>query len=149
MTNLIFSQAYGLNSVHLAFGQTQQSAPPAPGGGGTTATTQTPSDAGAAGGPPQPGAFGMLMPFILMFVVIYFLIMRPQQKKMKEHQALLEKIQYGDEVVTNAGIFGKVTGITDKVLTVEIADNVRIKMLRSQVASVNPNLAAKTPEVVR
>lgn len=139
MTNFIFNQAYA-----------QQSAPPAPGGGDTTATTQAPSNAGApAGAPPQPGAFGMLMPFILMFVVIYFLIMRPQQKKMKEHQALLEKIQYGDEVVTNAGIFGKVTGITDKVLTVEIADGVRIKMLRSQVASVNPNLAAKTPEVVR
>lgn len=126
----------------------QQSAPPAP--GGNTATTAAPSTSGAPAGPAQPGPFGMLMPFILMFVVIYFLIMRPQQKKMKEQQAMLEKIQYGDEVVTNAGIFGKVTGITDKVLTVEIADGVRIKMLRGQVASVNPNIStAKTPEVVR
>lgn len=127
----------------------QTSAPPAP-GGNTTATTTAPSSTGAPAAAAQPGPFGMLMPFILMFVVIYFLIMRPQQKKMKEQQAMIEKIQYGDEVVTNAGIFGKVTGITDKVLTVEIADGVRIKMLRSQVASVNPNISsAKTPEVVR
>lgn len=115
---------------------------PAP-GGNTTATTSTPSQSGApAGAPPQPGPFGMLMPFILMFGVIYFLIIRPQQKKMKEHQGTLEKIKYGDEIITNAGIFGKITGITDKVLTVEIADGVKIKMLKSQVASVNPDLAS-------
>ena len=129
MSNLLFNQAFA-----------QQSAPPAPGGGDTTATTQTPSNTGAPTAAAQPGPLGMLMPFVLMFGVIYFLIMRPQQKKMKEQQAMLEKIQYGDEVVTSAGIFGKVTGITDKVLTVEIADGVRIKMLRGQVASVNPSL---------
>lgn len=134
MSNLFFNQAYA-----------QTSAPPAPGGGDTTATTQSPSTTGApTGSSAQPGPLGMLMPFILMFGVIYFLIMRPQQKKMKEQQAMLEKIQYGDEVVTSAGIFGKVTGITDKVLTVEIADGVRIKMLRSQVASVNPSLKETT-----
>jgi preprotein translocase subunit YajC len=117
----------------------------APGVPGTTSSTTTAPGA-APGTPPQPSAFGMLMPFALMFVVIYFLIIRPQQKKMKEHQGTLEKIKHGDEVITNAGIFGKVTGVTDKVLTVEIADNVRVKMLKSQVASVNPNLAQKSAE---
>lgn len=127
---MIFSEAYA-----------QQSAPPAPGGGAaTTAQTQTPTQSGAPSGQPQPGAFGMLMPFVLMFGVLYFLIIRPNQKKMKDHQSQLEQIKYGDEIVSNGGIFGKVTGITDKVLTVEIADNVRVKMLKSQVSAVNPNL---------
>ena len=84
----------------------------------------------------------MLMPFGLMFLVIYFLIMRPQQKKMKDHQEVLGKLKYGDEVVNTSGIIGKITGITDKVLTVEIADGVKVKMLRSQVASVNPDFSA-------
>jgi preprotein translocase subunit YajC len=99
-----------------------------------------------AGMPQQPSAFGMLMPFALMFVVIYFLIIRPQQKKMKDHAATLDQIKYGDEIVTTGGMFGKVTGITDKVLTVEIADGVRVKMLKSQVASVNPDLS--TPKSI-
>lgn len=121
-----------------------QSTPPAPGAtGGTTAQTQVPTQSGAPVGAPQPGPLGMLMPFALMFVVIYFLIIRPQQKKMKDHQSTLEKIQYGDEIVTSGGMFGKVTGITDKVLTVEIADGVRVKMLKAQVASVNPGLTSQ------
>lgn len=82
----------------------------------------------------------MLMLFAPMFIVIYFFIIRPQNKKMKEQQQLLSLIKNGDEIVTNAGIFGTVQGITDKVLTVEIAKNVNIKLLKSQVASVNPKL---------
>lgn len=117
-----------------------QSNPPAP--GVPSAGTQVPAGSPAGAAPPQPGPLGMLLPFGLMFVVIYFLIIRPQQKKMKQHQALLEQVKHGDEIVTNAGIFGKVTGVTDKVLTVEIADGVRVKMLKSQVASVNPNIGA-------
>lgn len=95
--------------------------------------------AAPAGAPPQPGALGMFLPFALMFAVVYFLIIRPQQKKMKEHQSLLEKIQQGDQIVTSGGIFGKVAGVNDKVLTVEISDGVKIKMMKSQVASVNGN----------
>ena len=118
---------------------------PAPGGGAqapttTASTVQTPAGAQGVPGQQQPGAMQMMMPFVLMFGVVYFLILRPQQKKMKDHQATLSKIQHGDEIVTNAGIFGKVTGVTDKVLTLEIADGVRVKMLKSQVASVNPDL---------
>jgi len=102
----------------------------------TTASTTTAPSAPTAGQPGQPGFMSMLTLFAPMFLVIYFFIMRPQQKKMKEHQALLDKLQHGDEVVTNAGMFGRVTGITDKVLTLEIADNVRVKILKNQIASV-------------
>ncbi len=78
----------------------------------------------------------MLMPFALMFGVIYFLMIRPQQKKMKEHESMLGTLQHGDEVVTNSGMLGKVTGITDKVVTMEIAPDVRVKMMKSQVSQV-------------
>lgn len=102
-----------------------------------TATTATTAVAGAAAGaPPQPSMVAMLMPFALMFVVFYFLLIRPQQKKAKAHDQLLGGLQKGEEVITQGGIFGKVTGVADKVLTLEVADNVRIKILKSQVATV-------------
>lgn len=96
----------------------------------------------AAPGPQQPGIMSMVTLFAPMFLVIYFFIIRPQQKKMKEQQGMLNKLQHGDEVITTAGIYGKVTGITDKILTIEVADNVRIKMLKSQVATINPGKTA-------
>ncbi len=84
----------------------------------------------------QPGGPMTFIPFILMFAVLYFLILRPQQKKLKEQQAMLTALKHGDEIVTASGLLGKVTGITDKVVTVEVADDVRVKMLKSQVAQV-------------
>jgi preprotein translocase subunit YajC len=84
---------------------------------------------------------GGLMPFVMMgvFVVIfYFLLIRPQQKKQKEHQAMLSKIGEGDEVVTGGGILGKVIAVGDQFLTLEIADGVRIKVQRFQVTSLVP-----------
>jgi preprotein translocase subunit YajC len=91
-----------------------------------------------AGGAPAGGG---LTPFIMMavFVVIfYFLLIRPQQKKQKEHQAMLGKIAAGDEVITAGGILGRVIEVGDQFLTVEIADNVRIKVQRFQVTSLVP-----------
>ena len=84
---------------------------------------------------------GGLTPFIMMavFVVIfYFLLIRPQQKKQKEHQAMLSKIAAGDEVVTAGGILGRVIEVGDNFITLEIADNVRIKVQRFQVTSLVP-----------
>lgn len=98
-----------------------------------------PAGGAPAGGAPAaqpPGAMGMLLPFILMFAVIYFLMIRPQQKKMKEHQQMVSALQQGDEVITSAGILGTVRGITDKVVTLEVSDNVKIKVLKSQVSTV-------------
>ena len=78
----------------------------------------------------------MLFPFALMFGVVYFLMIRPQQKKAKEQQDMLGGLKHGDEILTTSGILGKITGITDKVVTVEVADNVRVKMLKSQVSQI-------------
>jgi preprotein translocase subunit YajC len=90
------------------------------------------------GGSPAGGGLGMIVMMGLFFVVFYFLLIRPQQKKQKEHQAMLSKISAGDEVVTAGGILGKVVEVGDQFLTIEIADNVRIKVQRFQVASLVP-----------
>jgi preprotein translocase subunit YajC len=92
----------------------------------------------AAGG---AAAGGGLTPFIMMavFVVIfYFLLIRPQQKKQKEHQSMLGKLAAGDEVVTAGGILGRIIEVGDNFITLEIADNVRIKVQRFQVTSLVP-----------
>jgi preprotein translocase subunit YajC len=78
----------------------------------------------------------MFLPFVLMFAVVYFLMIRPQQKKVKEQQDMMSQLKQGDEILTNSGILGTVRGITEKVVTVEIADNVKVKMLKSQVSQV-------------
>lgn len=92
----------------------------------------------AAGGAP-PGS--TMTPFIMMavFVVIfYFLLIRPQQKKQKEHQAMLSKLSAGDEVVLAGGILGRIVELGEQFLTIEIAENVRIKVQRFQVTSLVP-----------
>ena len=86
-------------------------------------------------------AGGGLMPFVMMavFVVIfYFLLIRPQQKKQKEHQAMLGKLAAGDEVVTAGGILGRIIEVGDNFITLEIADNVRIKVQRFQITTLVP-----------
>ncbi len=84
----------------------------------------------------QPGGMMALVPFVLMFGVMYFLVLRPQQKKMKEQQEMIAALKQGDEIVTASGLLGKITGLTEKVVTVEIAQDVRVKMLKSQVSQV-------------
>lgn len=77
-----------------------------------------------------------LLPLILIFVVFYFLLFRPQQKAAKERKAMLEAIRRGDRVVTGGGLIGSVTRAKDDELTVEIADGVRVKALRSTISNV-------------
>lgn len=84
----------------------------------------------------QPGGWMAFAPFLMMFGVMYFLVIRPQQKKVKEQQAMIAALKQGDEVITASGLLGKVTGLTEKVVTVEIAQDVRVKMLKSQVSQV-------------
>lgn len=79
------------------------------------------------------GGLGMFMPMILIFVVFYFLMIRPQQKQARERQAMVEALKKGDSVILTSGIYGKIVGVADQVLTIEIADNVRVKALRSAV----------------
>jgi preprotein translocase subunit YajC len=91
----------------------------------------------AAGGDPA-SAFTAFIPLILIFVVFYFLLIRPQQKKMKEHRAMLEAVRRGDRIVTNGGIIGLVTKVmeAERELQVEIAEGVRVRVLRDMVANV-------------
>lgn len=88
---------------------------------------------GAAGG---PGPIVSLMPIAAMFVVLYFLLIRPQQKRSREHDTMVENLKRNDEIVTTGGLYGRVQTIADKVLTVEIAPNVRVRIDRAQVADV-------------
>ncbi len=78
------------------------------------------------------------LPIILMFVVLYFLMIRPQQKKAKEHKALLEALAKGDEVITQSGIVGRVSKVGDDFVTVEIAENVEIQMQKPAIITVLP-----------
>ena len=93
----------------------------------------------AAGGAPAGGSpMGMFIMMGLFVVIFYFLLIRPQQKKQKEHQAMLTKLAAGDEIVTAGGILGRIVEIGDNFITLEIADNVRIKVQRFQVTSLVP-----------
>lgn len=88
---------------------------------------------------PQAAGFDFMsfLPIILIFGIFYFLLIRPQQKKVREHQTMLSAIRRGDKVVTNGGIIGTVTKLTsDKELQVEISDGVRVRILRSMIAEV-------------
>ena len=91
---------------------------------------------GLPGGGGGAGGLGSFLPLILMFVVFYFLLIWPQQKKAKAHRAVLANLKKGDEVVTSGGLYGTITGITDTVITLEIAEKVRIKVSRSSIAGV-------------
>ncbi len=89
----------------------------------------------AAGDP--LGGLGMFLPLILIFVVFYFLLIRPQQKKMKAHRAMVAAVRRGDKVLTQGGVFGTVTKvISDTETMVEIAEGVRIRVLKSSISDV-------------
>ena len=89
--------------------------------------------ADAAAAPAGMASLAQFVPLILIFVVFYFLLIRPQQKKAKEHQNYLANLKKGDKVITGGGIYGQIAGITDNVVTLEIAENVRIKVSRSAI----------------
>lgn len=78
------------------------------------------------------------LPIILMFVVLYFLMIRPQMKKAKEHKLLVEALSKGDEIITTGGMAGRITKVSDDFVTVAIADNVEIQMQKPAIATVLP-----------
>lgn len=90
---------------------------------------------GAVGGQ-GAGGFSGFIPIILMFVIFYFLLIRPQQKKTKEHREMVNQLKKGDRIVTSGGLHGRITGVSDSTATVEIADKVRVKIARSNVSQV-------------
>lgn len=92
----------------------------------------------AAGGAGGSAFFVQLFPLLLIFVVFYMFLIRPQQKRAKEHEAKINAVQKNDEVVTAGGLMGKVTKVADDYVEVEIAPNVRVKVVKSTIANVQP-----------
>ncbi len=91
----------------------------------------------AAGASGTATMFANIMPLVLVFAIMYFLLIRPQQRKMKEHKALVEGLRRGDQVVTSGGILGKVVKVADDgVVEVEIAEGVKVKVIKSTITSV-------------
>ena len=84
----------------------------------------------------QPSMLASFIPLILIFLIFYFLLIRPQQKKQKEHKVLLDSIQRGDEILSSGGIIGKVIKVDNDKLTVEISKGVNVNIIRSTVADV-------------
>jgi len=98
--------------------------------------------AASAGG---AGGLASFVPLILIFVVFYFLLIRPQQKKAKEHKAYLNDLKKGEKIITSGGIHGRITSLTDSTVTVEIAENVRVKVTRASIAGSAAALESQAP----
>lgn len=97
----------------------------------------TPAYAQAAGGSDMGALLQGILPFILIFVIMYFLILRPQQKRVKDHQALIKNLRRGDTVITQGGIIAKITKVVDdEQIEIELADGVRVRQLRSMISGV-------------
>jgi preprotein translocase subunit YajC len=97
----------------------------------------TPAFAQAAGTDPTGGLFGMIIPLVAIMVVFWFLLIRPQQKRQKEHQELIGKVSRGDTVVTSGGLIGRVSKVVDeRELLVEVGENVKVRIVRSAIAEV-------------
>ena len=90
----------------------------------------------------SPSGFEQFVPFLIIGLVFYFLLIRPQQKKYKRHNEFLSQIKRGDEVLTAGGIFGTIEGLTDDFIVLEVAENTKIRILKSQISS----FINKTPE---
>jgi preprotein translocase subunit YajC len=98
---------------------------------------------GAAGG---AGGIASFIPLILIFGVFYFMLIRPQQKQAKLQKQFLDELKNGNKVVTKGGVHGTITGLTDSVITLEIADNVRIKVSRSAIGGPLTKDGAPVPD---
>jgi preprotein translocase subunit YajC len=92
----------------------------------------------------QPGGLMSFLPLIIIFIIFYFLLIRPQMKRAKEHKKLVSELANGDEIVTNGGLLGKITKVGESFVTVELTDNVKVKLQKHAVASVMPKGTIKS-----
>ena len=92
---------------------------------------------GAGAGQGEGGGFSAIVPLLLMFAIFYFLLIRPQQKKAKEHREMISNLKKGDRVVTSGGIHGRITSLDESTVAVEIADKVKVKILRGNISVIN------------
>lgn len=99
----------------------------------STATAIAQESAAPAQG--QPPGWANFVPFMVILVVFYFFIIRPQSKRQKEMRTFSDALKVGDQVITNSGILGRIAGINDAIVNLEIANNVQIKLLKSQIMS--------------
>lgn len=99
----------------------------------------------APAGAEQPSMLVTMLPFVLMFVVMYFLIIRPQHKKQKDHQTMIDALKKGDKVVTSGGVHGTITGIKEKegILVVQVAKDVQIEVSRGSITRVAESKESK------
>jgi preprotein translocase subunit YajC len=104
------------------------------------------SDAWAQATPPGAPAGGLMqfVPLVIIFVVFYFLLIRPQAKRAKDHKKMVEALAKGDEVVTNGGLLGRITKLGDNFISIEISEGVEVKVQRPAIASVVPKGTMKT-----
>jgi len=96
------------------------------------AHAMAPQGQGGGGG----GGFAALLPLILLFAIFYFILIRPQQKRAKEHRKLLENLKRGDKVLTAGGLYGTIVNIDGNVITLELADKVRVRVNRNYIAGL-------------
>lgn len=96
------------------------------------------SDAHASGAAPAGGGFEFLIMIAIFFAIMYFMIIRPQQKRQKEHNALLASLSKGNEVVTGGGVVGKITDIGDNLVEIKVAEGTTLRVQRQAIASVVP-----------
>jgi preprotein translocase subunit YajC len=94
--------------------------------------------------PTDGGGGGMtsLFPLVAIFAIFYFLLIRPQQRKAKTQRMMLERLKKGDHVLTQGGVYGKITALADNIITLEIADKVRVKVARNYIAGLIPTVPA-------
>ncbi len=94
----------------------------------------------------QPNILEMLLPFVFIFAIFYFLIIRPQGKKAKDHDRFIGELKRGDQVVTNSGILGRIEGLTEHIVSLEIANGIQVKVLKKQIAGSQAALLADSPK---
>ena len=97
-----------------------------------------------AGGQTGPSAFTSLLPLVIIFVIFYFLLIRPQSKRAKEQRRMVDGLAVGDEVVTNGGLIGKIIKAGDQYITVELAKDIEVRMQRHAVSTLLPKGTIKT-----
>jgi preprotein translocase subunit YajC len=96
--------------------------------------------------PQTPSTFEQLIPFVAIFAIFYFFIIRPQSKRQKQHVNFLTTLKRGDEVITTGGIYGTVEGLTERFVTLEVADDVKIRILKSQIAGTAAEPTTPAPQ---
>jgi preprotein translocase subunit YajC len=97
----------------------------------------------AQAGGQAPSALVQLVPILLIFGIFYFLLLAPMRKRQKQHQALLAQLKRGDRVVTNGGLLGEIAAVEEKVVHLKLADNVRVRVVKSSIAGLEGDAAAE------